>query len=74
MRYKINLITQNDALKFVTIASKIKEDVFLTDANHQLVVSAKSLLGVRYGQIEWHDLYVECEKDLYLEMNEFLAD
>ena len=74
MRYKINLITQTDALKFVNIATNIKEDVYLTDANHKLVVSAKSLLGVRYGQIEWHDLYVECEKDLYLEMNEFLAD
>lgn len=74
MRYKINLITQSDALKFVNIANNIKEDVFLTDEHHRLVVSAKSLLGVRYGQIEWHDLYVECERDLYLEMNEFLAD
>ena len=74
MRHKIKLLTQSDALKFVTIASSIKEDVYLTNENHQLVVSAKSLLGVRYGQIEWHDLYVECERDLYFEMNEFLAD
>ena len=74
MRYKINLITQNDALKFVNIASNIDEDVYLTNKDHRLIVNAKSLLGVRYGQIEWNDLYVECEKDLYLEMNEFLAD
>lgn len=74
MRYKINLITQSDALKFVNIASSIDEDVYLTNESHQLIVNAKSLLGVRYGQIEWNDLYVECEKDLYLEMNEFLAE
>lgn len=74
MRYKINLITQSDALKFVTIATKINEPVYLTNRDHQFVVNGKSLLGVRYGQIEWDDLYVECEKDLYLEMNEFLAD
>jgi hypothetical protein len=74
MRYKINLITQSDAIKFVSIANKLEEDIYLTNGDHRFVVSAKSLLGVRYGQIEWNDLYVECEKDLFLEMNEFLAD
>ena len=74
MRYKINLVTQTDALKFVSIATTINEEVYLTNGDHRFVVNAKSLLGVRYGQIEWSDLYVECEKDLYLEMNEFLAD
>lgn len=74
MRYKINLITKTDAIKFVSIANKLEEDIYLTNRDHRFVVNAKSLLGVRYGQIEWNDLYVECEKDLYLEMNEFLAD
>lgn len=74
IRYKINLVTQADVKKFVAIASSVKEPVFLTDSDHVLIVSAKSLLGVRYGQVEWGDLFVECEKDLYLEMNEFLAD
>ena len=73
MRYKINLDTQADVIKFVEKATAINEPVFLTDSDHILVVSAKSLLGVRYGQIEWGDLYVECEKDIYFEMNEFLA-
>ena len=74
MRYKINLITQTDALEFVNIATKVQEDVYLTNGDHRFIVNAKSLLGVRYGQIEWNDLYVECEKDLYFEMNRFFAE
>ena len=74
MRYKINLDTESSVLKLVNVASSIPEPVFLTDADHVFVVSAKSILGVKYGQIEWHDLYIECEKDLFLELNEFLAD
>ena len=74
MRYKINLVTQSDALKFVNIATSINENVYLTNGDHEFIVNAKSLLGVRYGQIEWNDLYVECERDINLEMNEFLAD
>lgn len=74
MRHKINLITESDVLKFVRIATSIKEPVYLTNADRVLIVSAKSILGVKYSQVEWDDLYIECEKDLYFEMHEFFAD
>lgn len=74
MRVKINLDTQTSVLELVNIASKIEEDVFITDKDHKLIVSAKSILGARYAQIEWHDLYLECEKDIYREITEFIAE
>ena len=74
MRVKINLITQSDVTKFVAIASTIPEPVWLTDAEHNMKVSGKSLLGALYTMSDWNDIYVECERDFYSQIIELVAD
>ena len=74
MRLKINLDTQTSVLKLVALATQINEPIYISNADRSLIVSAKSLLGARYASLEWHDLFIESEKDYYLEFNEFLAE
>lgn len=77
MRAKVNLITDTDVRRFVEIATLSLQPVYLTDADHKLVVSAKSILGVKYAHIEWTDLYAESEDEhLYRALNSvnLLAD
>jgi hypothetical protein len=70
MRAKVNLITDRDVHRFVELSYKSEYPVFLTDENHVLVVSAKSILGVKYATIEWTELYAESEDEhLYLALN-----
>ena len=62
MRAKINLDTMTDIQKFVSVVSKVDEEVTLKDsAGH--CVSAKSLLGAIYS-LEWADIYCHCDKDI----------
>lgn len=74
MRYRINLETDTDVHKFVELATMIDEPVYLTDKDRLLVVSAKSILGANYARIEWHNLFIECERDMYYTFLEFMAD
>ena len=74
MRLKIHLNTQKDVQKLVQIATAVSEDVWLTDADHNLKVSGKSLLGALYTMSDWDDIYVECERDLYLQLIDLVAD
>ncbi|MBO5711562.1 MAG: hypothetical protein J6R47_01875 [Acholeplasmatales bacterium] len=74
MRLKINLDTQSAVLDMVKVATTIEEPVYITNADRSLIVSAKSLLGTRYASLEWYDLFVECEKDIYLDIIPFLAE
>lgn len=74
MRLKINLNTQSDVQHLVEVATSIKENVWLTDAEHNLKVSGKSLLGALYTMSDWDDIYVECEKDLYLQLIDLVAE
>lgn len=74
MRLRINLDTQTSVLKLVALATEIGEPIYISNADRSLIVSASSLLGARYASLEWHDLFIESEKDYYLEFIEFLAE
>lgn len=74
MRLRINLNTQSDVRHLVEVATSIEEDVWLTDSDHNLKVSGKSLLGALYTMSDWDDIYVECERDLYLQLIDLVAD
>ena len=74
MRLKINLNTQSDVRRLVEVTTAIEEPVWLTDAEHNLKVSGKSLLGALYTMSDWDDIYVECEKDLYFQLIDLIAE
>ena len=74
MRLKIHLNTQTDVRNLVEVATSVEEDVWLTDADHNLKVSGKSLLGALYTMSDWDDIYVECERDLYFQLIDLVAE
>lgn len=61
-KIKVVLDTQTDISEFVGIATTIPEPVFLEDGSN-FRVSAKSLMGVMYGKIEFNELFVLSEND-----------
>ena len=71
MKAKIRLETLSDVQKFVSIATKFNFSVNLTDGDG-FTVSAKSLLGALYS-MEWKNIYCECEKDIYREIEKFIV-
>lgn len=62
MKHRIRLDTMNDIRKFVEVASRIDEQVFLEDGNG-MRTSAKSILGSLYA-MEWSEIYVYCQRDI----------
>ena len=72
MRAKINLDTMKDINQFVAICAKVPAPVYITDGAG-LRVSAKSVLGVMYS-MEFDDIWCECEKDIYHDIECFIAD
>jgi hypothetical protein len=70
MRVKVELVTINDVIDFVNIATSVKEPVYLVGEDFK--VSAKSLLGVRYS-MEWSELWCECERDIYTKIEKFVV-
>lgn len=69
MRVRIDLVTMTDVIKFVSIATQIKEPVYLVGTDFR--VSAKSLLGAAYT-LEWDEVWCECEKDIYTKIEKFV--
>lgn len=72
MKQRINLVTLSDVQRFVSVVSSIEEKVTLSD-NEGHCVSAKSMLGSIYS-LEWTDTFVECERDIYTKIAEFVVD
>ena len=70
MRAKIRLDTMKDISQFVGICSNGAEPVHITDGAG-LKVSAKSILGVMYS-MEFSDIWCECDKDIYNEIEKFV--
>ena len=62
MRQRVRLDTMSDIQKFVEVASRVEDKVFLED-NTGFKVSAKSLLGALLS-MEWNEVYVHCDKDI----------
>ena len=73
MRQKINLDTMNDIARFVKNVSAVKEDVFIEDGLGSRV-TAKSLMFTATARIYWAELYVTCEKDIYMSIKDFIVD
>lgn len=73
MRLKIRLDTDSDAVKLVGIASKLKENITLTDGNG-LCVSAKSLLGTMYVRFEFNEIWLETENEHYFDFKDFMVE
>lgn len=73
MKLKIRIETDSDAVKLVGIASKLKENITLTDGNG-LCVSAKSLLGTMYVRFEFNEIWLETENEHYFDFKDFMVE
>lgn len=72
MKAKINLDTMSRINKFVSICSGLDCAVNLIDGSNYRV-SAKSLVGA-LATVDWSEVFVECERDIYSYIYEFLAE
>lgn len=73
MRMKIILDTGTAAARLVSVASSVKEPVYLTDGA-QMRISAKSLLGAICAQFDFNEIWLETEGDHYWLFSEFAAE
>ena len=71
MKAKISIDTLSRINKFVSICSNIDCPVRLVDGNGYCV-SAKSLMGA-VATADWSEVFVECEKDIYSVIQEFVV-
>ena len=72
MNAKVNLDTMSKINAFVSICSRLDCKVDLIDGNGYRV-SAKSLIGA-VATMDWNQVFIECEKDIYAYVQEFLAE
>lgn len=72
MKERVNLDTMSKINAFVTVCSRLDCKVDLIDGNGYRV-SAKSLVGA-LATMDWNQVFIECEKDIYAYVQEFLAD
>ena len=72
MKVKINIDTLSKINKFVSICSQFDCKVNLIDGSGYCV-SAKSLVGV-VATMDWSQVYVECDRDIYSHIAEFIAE
>lgn len=72
MKAKINIDTFEKVNSFVAICSKLDCKVDLIDGNNYRV-SAKSLIG-SLATMEWGQVFVECEKDIYSYIRDFIVE
>ena len=72
MKAKINLDTMGRINAFVSICSGLDCKVDLIDGKGYRV-SAKSLVGA-LATVDWSQVFVECEKDIYSYIQDFIVD
>lgn len=72
-QYKINLITMTDVQNFCFLAETSKMNLKLVDSEHNYAVNASSIMGVRYS-LEWDDLYLISEEDVYFIFKDYITD
>ena len=68
-KYRINLDTLSQVKTFVNIVNTYESNILLTDGQGY-AVNAKSVLGAMYS-IEWNELYVESDVDIYTQIRQF---
>lgn len=71
MRAKINIDTMSAIQDFVRIAQDVNERVDLIDGGGYRV-SAKSLIGA-IATMDWSEVFVECEQDIYSKISDFVV-
>ena len=72
MRAKVNLDTMSKINTFVSICSRLDYRINLIDGNGYCV-SAKSLVGA-LATVDWSQVFVECEKDIYIYIQDFITE
>lgn len=72
MKVKINIDTLSKINQFVSICSQFDYKVNLIDGSGYCV-SAKSLVGA-VATMDWSQVFVECEKDIYSYIVDFIAE
>ena len=72
MKARINIDTMSKINAFVNVCSKINEKVNLV-CGDGYCVSAKSLLGA-IATVDWSEVFVECERDIYSLIQEFIVE
>ena len=72
MKAKINIDTLSKINTFVTICSRLDCKIDLIDG-HGYRVSAKSLMGA-IATMDWSQVFVECDKDIYSYITEFVTE
>ena len=72
MRERVNLDTMSKINTFVAVCSRLDYKVDLIDGEGYRV-SAKSLMGA-IATMDWNQVFIECEKDIYAYVQEFLAE
>ena len=71
MRVKINIDTLSKIHAFVDACTGLECQVNLIDGSGYKV-SAKSLVGA-IATMDWNQVFVECEKDIYSAIQEFIV-
>lgn len=71
MKVKIRLDTNQDAINFANLASKLGGTIIITD-NRGLCVNAKSVLGMLYA-LEFEELWCESSVDIYKRIEKFIV-
>lgn len=69
--YKLRLDTMTDVKDFVNIASQF-ENLKLTDTENY-TINASSILGVMYS-LEWNNIYLMTDRDLYSYFDKFIIN
>lgn len=71
MRAKINIDTLSKIYNFVGICSAVNSKVNLIDGSGYRV-SAKSLIGA-IATMDWNEVFVECEENIYSKIKDFVV-
>ena len=72
MKHEINLDTMSKINKFVSVCSGLDYKVDLIDGEGYKV-SAKSLMGA-LATVDWTNVYIVCEHDIYSHIKDFLTE
>lgn len=72
MKAKVNLVTMSDVIRFVAISTKHPDSkIVLTNEDGSFIVNGKSLIGA-VASMEWINIYVVSDVDLYSELDSFI--
>ncbi len=72
MKAKINIDTLSKINSFVNICARLDGKIDLVDGSGYCV-SAKSLVGA-IATMDWTQVFVESEKDIYLHIQDFIEE